>query len=305
MGPFLPSLRVMQGFLMGMADIVPGVSGGTMAYVLGIYQTLINALRSFDMPILRLLMKGQFRAAISRPHWAFLVPLGMGMVMAIIFFTNVVSLPGLMRSDPEDVYGLFFGLIVGSLWLLAKDLGRINAGEWLLVLAGLAVAGGLFMLEPSRLPDTMPVMAGVGFLAVCVMLLPGVSGSYLLLVLGKYMLILDAIALMKWDVLAPFILGMLTGFIAFPRLVGHLLEYHYRKVVLVINGLLAGSLWAVWPYQQREYAMMNGHEKLVHTAPYIPDWNAFHLSVALFMLIGLAVVVAINAMAGKSSGKVA
>ena len=288
---------VLQGMCMGMADIVPGVSGGTMAYILGIYEKLLKALRSFDAGILHHIFRGELKMALLRPWWAFLLPLGIGILLAIIIATKIIGLPELIRSDPELVYAVFFGLIIGSLLLLLKSIGRPRLTDALWMALGTVAALLVLMMGPQRMPDSELYLILAGMLAVSVMLLPGISGSYLLLLLGKYTLILTAISQFDLGVLLPFIGGMLLGFLLFPRIVGWLLVQYHRRTLVVINGLLLGSLWAVWPFQNRIYDTIGGKEKLVSFEPYMPPLDDGLLLPALLAVGGFAFVLMLDIFA--------
>ena len=136
------ALGFAKGFCMGAADVVPGVSGGTMAFILGIYRRLIEAVRAFDATLVRLLLAGRFRRASAHVDLALLVPLGLGIFAALMFFTRVVPLPRLIASHPELVYGLFFGLIVASVVVLFRSLDGVRTTEWAAVFAGVAPGAG-------------------------------------------------------------------------------------------------------------------------------------------------------------------
>ena len=144
-----------KGFCMGTVDVIPGISGGTMALLLGIYQRLLEAIRSFDLALLRILSRGDWRLAITHADVALLLPLGVGIFAALVFFTRVVSLPGLIHSDPEAVFGFFFGLIVASIGVLLKSLRRFESIDYLFLVGGV-VAGWLVV---NVVPVSMVSMA--------------------------------------------------------------------------------------------------------------------------------------------------
>ena len=132
-----PIKIVLKGFCMGTADVVPGVSGGTMAFILGIYQQLIEAIKSFDLDWLQGLFRLQGRIIFKRPHFSFLIPLGIGIFSALIFFTRVISLPTLIVTHPEAIYGLFFGLILGSVWILVLHADTLKPANIVALLTGI------------------------------------------------------------------------------------------------------------------------------------------------------------------------
>lgn len=245
---------------MGSADIVPGVSGGTMALIVGIYTRLINAIRSFDAPFVKRLLILKFRVALRDVHWRFMVMLLSGMVCAVLFFTKVVPLQIYMFTNPELVFGLFFGLIVGSIFVLAKEIKGFNWIHALMILLGTGIGFWVVTLVPTETPETSMYVFLSGSVAICAMILPGISGSYILLILRKYDYILSEIGkLGTADTmgavlnLVPFGLGAVVGLVLFSRILSWLLDRYEAKTLAVLIGFLIGSLYVIWPYQDRTY----------------------------------------------------
>ncbi|MEX0905739.1 MAG: DUF368 domain-containing protein [Balneolaceae bacterium] len=256
--PFL----IIKGFLMGSADIVPGVSGGTMALITGIYDRLIHAIKSVDSRTISSFFRFRFKTVLNHLHWKFLLLLFTGIFLAIIFFTKIVPLQVYMFSHPEIVYGLFFGLIVGSIFLLIAEISPSDR-SWKNLLP--LIAGALFgfwvvTLVPADTPETFWYVFLSGSVAICAMILPGISGSYLLLIFQKYDYILTQLgsigssetipALLN---LLPFISGAIVGLALFSRLLSWLLNNYHAITLLVLIGFLIGSLYVIWPYQEREF----------------------------------------------------
>ena len=209
------ALSLAKGFCIGAADVVPGVSGGTMAFILGIYRRLIDAVSAFDGALVRLLLARRIRDASEHVDLALIVPVALGIGAALLFFTRIVPLPKLIEKHPEHVYGLFFGLIVASVVVLLRSLPGIRAAEWVAV-AGGAVAGfGIVNMVPVSTPDAPWFIVLCGALAVSAMLLPGVSGSFVLLILRKYAYVFDGIGRLDPGILVPFGIGVVIGLMAF------------------------------------------------------------------------------------------
>ena len=294
------ALGFARGFCIGAADVVPGVSGGTMAFILGIYRRLIDAIRAFDTTLVRLLLARRFRPAVAHVDLALVVPLGLGVFAALAFFTRVVPLPRLIESHPEPVYGLFFGLIVASIVVLFRSLGRVRATEWTAVLAGAAAGFGIVNLVPVSTPDAPWFIALSGALAISAMLLPGVSGAFILLILRKYAYVFDGIGRLDPGIVIPFGIGVVAGLMAFSRLLAWLLRAWYRTTLLAICGLLAGSLWVVWPFQDRRFEMLRGKRRLVSSDPVWPGTpDDTTLGAFAMMAAGLATVAAIHHLARR------
>ncbi len=289
-----------KGFCMGAADVVPGVSGGTMAFILGIYAQLMAAIRSFDLVWLKQVVKLELKPAWQRPHFGFLIPLVIGILGAILFFTRIVPLPQLLHTHPELIYGLFFGLIVGSILTLLPEAKRFDLTAVVFLLLGTILGWLIVNLVPVNTPEASWFIFLSGLIAISAMLLPGISGSFILLILRKYDLILNAIGHFNFMILIPFGLGVVTGLIIFSRLLGWLLTHFYRLTLLVIIGILIGSLWMIWPFQVRKYIEVHGKERLISSTPYWPaDWNETVMYALLMMIIGLVLVLGIHWLANR------
>ncbi|MCH8524835.1 MAG: DUF368 domain-containing protein [Balneolales bacterium] len=255
----IPSL-FMKGFLMGSADVVPGVSGGTMALITGIYRRLIDAIKSADVRAVQALLRLRLSEVFERVHWFFLAVLLSGVFAAVLFFTRVIKLPELMFVQPEPVYGLFFGLIAGSVWLVSRELGKFTLANLVWIVGGIAVGFRIVTLVPVDTPETGLFVFMSGSLAITAMILPGISGSFILLILRKYDYILmqfgklgGSETLEALMVLVPFGLGMVTGIVLFSRLLSWLLHRYYVVTICVLIGFMIGSLYVIWPFQDREY----------------------------------------------------
>jgi putative membrane protein len=259
-----------RGFLMGAADVVPGVSGGTMAVVLGIYQRLINAIGAVDTRFVKHLLRAQLRAAAEHADLRFLLALGFGIFAALMFFTRVVSLPTLIKTHPEPVYGLFFGLITASIVILLKSLRGFGGADALILILGVGIGFGMVNLVPTATPESAWFIFLSGALAICAMILPGISGSFILLILQKYAYIFTAVGRLDLAVLLPFALGAATGLVLFSRVLAFLLSSFYRLTVNFIVGLLIGSLWVIWPFQIRVEVVIDGTTRLLRNTPFLP-----------------------------------
>lgn len=266
--PFL----IIKGFLMGSADIVPGVSGGTMALITGIYDRLINAIKSVDASVIKNVFRFRLKEALDHVHWKFVLLLFFGLFMAVIFFTRVVPLQIYMFTHPEIVYGLFFGLIVGSVFLIIAEIKPENR-HWKNIfplLAGSLFGFWIVTLVPADTPDSFLVIFLSGAVSICAMILPGISGAYILLILRKYDYILtqlgsltDVGAFDAFINLIPFGLGAVIGLALFSRLLSMLLKKYNTITLLVLVGFLVGSLYVIWPYQDREFQKTVRSERIL------------------------------------------
>ncbi len=256
----IPSLFA-KGFLMGSADVVPGVSGGTMALITGIYERLINAIKSADLKAIGALVRFRFKEVFSRVHWFFMLVLLSGVFSAILFVTRVIKLPELMFTHPEPVYGLFFGLIVGSVWYVLKGIDTHQWTSVVWVALGTAIGFWVVTLVPTDTPEATWFIFLSGSLAITAMILPGISGSFILLILRKYDFILGQFGKLGGPetvdalmVLVPFGFGLVVGIMLFSRVLSWLLSRYYKPTLYVLVGFMIGSLYVIWPFQDRAYA---------------------------------------------------
>lgn len=250
-------LTLGQGLLMGCADVVPGVSGGTVALIVGIYERLITSIRSAaSAPVL--LLRGDVAAArrrLAETEWWLVVPLGIGIVVALGIGAAVI--PGLLEAYPVQMLAIFFGLIAGSLvvpWRRVDQRGRVELG---VVVAAALTAFVLVGLPPRSVadPSLLRVFA-TAMVAICAMILPGVSGAFLLLVLGIYEPTLEAVSERDLVYVAVFGAGCALGLGLFSRLLEHLLTRHHSLTMAVLVGLMAGSLRALWPWQTADRGLL-------------------------------------------------
>jgi len=295
-----PTVIVTKGFCMGSADVIPGVSGGTMAFILGIYPQLLAAINSFDMVWLGKIFRLDINGALTYPHFRFLLPLFAGIVAALLFFTRVVPLPKYIITHPELVYGLFFGLIAGSILVLLRHVSGYDGIKLLQLAAGALLGFAVVNLVPTTTPDDAWFIFVSGVLSITAMILPGISGSFILLILGKYAYIFDALGHFRFAVIIPFALGAATGLVLFSRFLGWLLDVYRQGTIMVITGLLVGSLWVIWPFQQRSYVEVRGKQRLLESTPVLPEAiDITAIGSIMLVLIGFVLVLAMDRIAGK------
>jgi putative membrane protein len=238
-----------RGLLMGSADVIPGVSGGTMALVTGIYERLVAcASHAFGAAVkLARLDVGGFKQEIRLIEWRLVLPVGAGIAMALALGAGII--PDLLRTYPEECRGLFLGLILGSLPIPWLRIRQRTQSDLVLAAIGATVAFVLVGL-PDRVvtdPSMMHVFA-VASVAICAMILPGVSGAFLLVVFGLYETTLDALHTRDWIFVAVFAGGAAVGLGLFSQLLNWLLEHRHDHTMAVLVGLMAGSLRALWPW---------------------------------------------------------
>ena len=300
---FLRKLNlIIKGFCIGSADVIPGVSGSTIAFILGIYPKLINAIKSFDSKWLSMIFSLNFRGGLQRPDFNLLIPLGIGIISAVFFFTRIIPLPILVRTHSEIIYGLFFGLVLGSIILFLYKLGTILISKYFIfLLFGIFFGVYFISLVPSSTPDDSWFIFICGIVSISAMLLPGVSGSFILLMMKKYAYILNAVGHIELSIITPFIFGVITGLIVFSRLISYILEYFYQQTILFMTGLLIASLYVIWPFQNRFYEIIQNKEIMISSRPQIPELLSEQVFYSITMMIfGLLIVIILSRFSKES-----
>lgn len=234
----------LTGIAMGAADVVPGVSGGTMAFILGVYSTLLNAIKSFNFKAIRLLLSAKIGELLQHISFFFLLALGSGILTAILALANALGTA--LEQQPTLVYAFFGGLIVASILSVAILL-RWNLSAILALVAGALFAYWLVALpELADADHSFPMLFFSGAVAICAMILPGISGSFILLILGQYKFVLDAVRALDIGSVAAVALGAIVGIIAFSRVLSWLLKHYYTVTVAALVGFMVGSLRRIW-----------------------------------------------------------
>lgn len=284
MSPLSALNNFLRGLLMGAADVVPGVSGGTMALIVGVYERLLQAISDGVAALLKL---GRLDAqggwqGLKAVDWALVIPLAAGIGTALLVGARFI--PGLMETYPQESRGLFFGLIAGSLIIPWARISTPAARHILLATVAAVVAFGLVGLPPRAIAD--PALWYVllcASIAICAMILPGVSGAFLLLVFGIYQPTLEAVNARDLAYVATFIGGAVLGLGAFAKLLTYLLHRVYDATMAVLVGLMAGSLRALWPYLADDRSLL------------LPQTGDPIAVVVMLALSGAAAVLALHA----------
>lgn len=255
----------LKGALMGAADIVPGVSGGTVAFITGIYQRLLHAISSVSWSLVAVLRQEGWRAAWQALDGTFLTVLAMGVVASIVSLAKGIS--WLLKSYPEPLWAFFFGLILASAWFLFRGLLYARHANWLklgaVMLVGVIFALLLTEIAPVEMDPQPVVLFFAGAIAICAMILPGISGSFMLLLMGLYGPVLEAIKSFELGVLAVFAAGCLVGLLSFARLLNWLFNRFHYEVVACLVGVMIGSLNKVWPWKETLTVRINSHGESV------------------------------------------
>jgi putative membrane protein len=303
----------MKGFCMGCADIIPGVSGGSIALIAGIYSQLLSAIRSFDIQFLRRLFSGKFSAALEGVHLRFLLVLVTGILCALFAFAGLMNY--LLNYHPTQTFSVFFGLMLASLYVVGRQV-KWAVQPALLFAAGTVSAWFLVGLVPVTTPHNLPYIFGSSILAICAMILPGISGSFILLILGKYEFLIsvlkspfamnEATGIHNKIIILVFACGIVVGLAAFSRFLRWLLARWYNQSLAFLVGLIAGSLRRIWPWKGEAITrLVNGKEYVISQPNALPPdfGGAFFFTLAL-MLAGAATVIVLERLAaGRTDGQ--
>lgn len=243
-----PAAVFLRGVAMGAADIVPGVSGGTIAFITGIYFRLLEAINSVPVAVFRDLVRGRFRAFWSACDGTFLVCLLAGILSSIVTLASAISFA--LANYPILIWSFFFGLIVASVWHVGRQVRQYRVVLLAPLVAGIAIAWWITTLSGGQLTPSALAFFGSGALAICAMILPGISGSFILVIIGMYAPVLAAIKTADLGVLMLFMAGCLVGLLSIARLITWAFRHFHDMVLALLTGFMVGALNKVWPWKE-------------------------------------------------------
>ena len=285
-----------KGVLMGAANVIPGVSGGTIAFMTGIYKELVDSLKSIDGTAVKLFFTGKFKEFWKAINGNFLLAVFAGVVISIFSLAKLFQY--LLETHPIPVWSFFFGLILVSTVFIMKDMGRFTFSSAVSFVVGAALGVFICIATPATTPDSMLFIFFCGAIAFCTMILPGISGSFILLLLGKYAFMLEAVSELKVVILLVFALGAAVGLICFSHFLSWLLKKYYKPTLSMLCGLMFGSLLKVWPWKE---TLAAGTDRPLWPGQYAGE--AQLASAIIWMLVGAALIAAVNLAAAKSQKK--
>lgn len=287
-----------RGFAMGAADVVPGVSGGTMAFILGIYDELLESISAVDMSFIQRILTFKWREAFAGFPWKFLISVVLGILTAILTLANVLHWA--LENHPVFIWSFFFGLIVASIVVVRRRVRKWNLVNILAAVASTVAAFILVGLSPSETPHTPVLLFLSGAVAICAMILPGVSGAFILVLLGKYAYVLAAVK--NLDILTVVLVGLgaVVGLLSFTKLLRWMLHKNHDLVVAILTGFMAGSLRKVWPWKTIEPVS----ETFIRESNFIPSVLNREVVLALtFMALGILLVLVVEHFANRQAVK--
>lgn len=241
------SILFLKGMAMGISDLIPGISGGTIALLLGIYKEFISSLKSINYKSFIYLIRLDFKKLNNQLNLCFLLPVFFGILSSIFIFSSLISF--LLLDYKVLLFSFFFGLIFFSSIRLISSLKPNLTLDFLIVFVGLVIGLSFFFVSSLSTSNSIFSIFLAGFIAISAMLLPGISGSYILLILGKYEFMLDSISSFNWINILIFSLGAIAGILSFSKMIHYLLKNYYRSTIFFLSGLMMGALNKVWPWQ--------------------------------------------------------
>ena len=307
-----------KGACMGAADVIPGVSGGTIAFITGIYDQLIESINSINGTALKLFFSGKFKEFWKHINGSFLVSLFCGILVSVLSLAGLMQY--LLEHHPIQTWAFFFGLIVASSIFILRGIQGWNMKSAMFPVLGVVLGIVVCTLSPTQTPDALWFIFLSGAIAICAMILPGISGSFILLILGKYKYIMGAITGLTTGaavgeslvIICVFAVGAVCGILAFSRLLHWLLARFNKETLMVLAGFIIGSLVKVWPWSNMEAIVISQFPEIADMAAatqqaipaevladYIPQVDMQISSAVLFALIGFFLVTGIEIL-GKA-----
>jgi len=281
-------ILVLKGMAMGAANVIPGVSGGTIAFITGIYERLISALKKLDFKAIRLFFGGRWQEFAAHIDLKFLFFLFLGVGISILSLAK--ALTWAFQQHETLTLAFFFGLILASIFGVGKQIDKISLSVITSFIVGGGIAVAMAFLPPAEANNSLFYIFLCGVVAVCSMILPGLSGSYILLLMGNYILVLSAVSSFDFGILVPLMLGVIVGLILFSRLLGWLFDHFKSATIAMLTGFVAGSLLIIWPWKTTSYTMVLGKEKATGYEWLLPEIDAHFLVAIGLILFGFLVV---------------
>jgi putative membrane protein len=302
-------LIVLKGIGMGAANVIPGVSGGTIALITGIFERLINALKSFDAKAIKLLFKGKIKELIEYTDFYFLVAVFTGMLISVFSLAKLFEY--LFADYPVYIWSYFFGLILASVYFVGKTIEKWSLSVIVTFIIGTAIAVILSFLNPAVQNDSFFYLIICGVVAICSMILPGLSGSFVLVLMGNYELVMiHAINDLNLKIIIPVGIGAVGGLIAFSHFLSWILKKFKDQTIAILTGFILGSLSIIWPWKNPiyrtdalgEFILKKGEKIVEGYKMFIPDtFNTEVIFALSYIIIGIISIVVIEKLATKKA----
>ena len=292
----------LKGVAMGAADVVPGVSGGTIAFISGIYEELITSINSINFSKFKVLRKEGFKSFWKAINGNFLLALFSGIFISVFSLAKMIS--WLLVNQPILLWSFFFGLVFASIFFIARVIEKWNLGTISAFVLGAVIAYYITTLPPSENTGSLPFLFLSGALAVCAMILPGISGAFILVLLGSYKTILDAVHEQELYTVATVAMGAVFGLLSFARLLKWMFENYKNSTLALLTGFILGSLNKIWPWKKVLETKIFGKKVIpvseVNISPFQYEGDNQLLYAVLLALLGFCVIFILEKLATKS-----
>jgi len=291
----------LKGMAMGAADVVPGVSGGTIAFISGIYEELIVSINNISFSLIKIWRKEGFKAFWATLNGNFLLALFTGIVISIVSLAKFIS--WLLANEPVLLWSFFFGLVVASIFLVGKAIEKWNMATITVLLMGTCIAYFITTLPPTEHSESLPYLFLSGALAVCAMILPGISGAFILVLLGSYKTSLDAVHEQDVKIILTLIAGAIFGLLSFARVLKWMF-HHYKNITLaLLTGFILGSLNKIWPWKKVLETKVFG-DKIIPVneqsiSPFAYEGDNQLLFAVLLAILGFSLIFILEKLASK------
>lgn len=297
-------LNILKGALMGAANVIPGVSGGTMALLTGIFEKLINTIKSFDLAAIQLAGRFKLKELSEHVNIKFLTAIGIGIIGSILTVARILEY--LFEHHALYVWAFFFGLILASVYFVGKKITRRSIPVMLLFVIGTTIAVSMAFMEPAARNESIPYLILCGAVAMCSMILPGLSGSFVLLLMGNYELVMiEAVNTFNLKVIFPMGIGAVGGLVVFSRLLSWVFRKFHDQTIAILTGFIFGSLAILWPWKEAVIKTFQKgdeiKEKVVGYDYALPEINTESAIAIAIMLGGIIIIALVETLAGQKT----
>ncbi len=292
--------NIFKGMAMGAANVIPGVSGGTIALITGIFERLIDAIKSFDLKAINLLLKGKFKEFAQHIDLWFLVSVFLGVGVAIVSLARLFKF--LFENYPVYIWAFFFGLVLASVYFVGKSVQKWSLSSIISFIIGSAVAIAISVLTPASENSSLIYLFICGIVAICSMIIPGLSGSFVLILMGNYQLVMiNAVSEFNMKVLLPVAAGAGLGLIGFSHFLSWLLKKYHNQTIAMLTGFVLGSLGILWPWKETITQTFGEKVKTIGYDWFIPKADSEFFIAVVFIILGIASIWLTETLGSKKS----
>lgn len=291
-----------KGLGIGSANVIPGVSGGTIALITGIFERLVNSLKSFNLTALKLLFTGKFKEFAKHTDLVFLCSVGLGVAVAILTIARIFDF--LFKNYPTYLWSFFFGMILTSIYYVGKTVEKWDWKTILSFVIGTTIAVFIAFGTPAKENDNFFYLMICGAVATCSMILPGLSGSFVLVLMGNYQLVMiQAVKDLDFGILIPVVIGAAAGLIAFAHLLAWIYKNYRDVTISLLTGFILGSMPIIWPWKNEVITYFGNETKVTGYEYFKPEFDIHFATAIVILLIGAAIIVLTEKMAAKKDNK--